>query len=245
MIKEQKYYGIHACWTIWEKRPEDIVRVYIEQSNVKAFSPLLKWCAQNKKAYHIIPTAELDKVTDSVHHEGVCILAKEVTVLSEQEMRRILAAEKRAVCLLYLDGVENPHNLGSILRTAAHFGIPYILGEKLPPLSASACRIAKGGAEMVRLVALKKPIQTLEWLKQRGFSFFGTSSHGGTSLYQTRFPPKTILAMGAESEGVSKALMKLASQSIKISGTGIVDSLNVAVATALCIGEYCRQHGNR
>lgn len=242
--KELKYYGLHACLAIWEKRPQDIIRVYLDQSNVNTFKPLLKWCADNKKAYHIIPDEELDRVSDSVHHEGVCILAKELPVLSADELMTKLATANEKACLLYLDGVQNPHNVGSIIRSCAHFGIPYILGEegKLPALSPSACRIAKGGAEIVRLVPLKKAFQTLELLKKKGFSFIGTSSHGGTSLYQFKFPPRSILAMGSESLGISKAFLSLAMSKIQIPGSGLVESLNVSVATSLCMGEYFRQH---
>ncbi len=242
--KELKYYGLHACLSLWEKRPQDIIRVYLDQSNVNTFTPLLKWCAQQKKAYHIIPDAELDKVSDSVHHEGVCILARELPFLTPDELMTSLGKGNQKVCLLYLDGVQNPHNLGSIMRSCAHFGIPYILGEegKLPALSPSACRIAKGGAEIVRLVLLSKPIQTLDQLKKRGFSFIGTSSHGGVSLYQFSFPSKSILAIGSEAHGVSNTFLKMAMSKIQIPGSGLVESLNVSVATSLCMGEYFRQH---
>ena len=238
MQKETKYYGIHACLALFEKRPQDVIRVYLDESNVKTFSPLLKWCAKERKAYHIIPPAELDKVSDSIHHEGVCILAKELPSLSDEALQKKLPEQ---TCLLYLDGVENPHNLGSILRTAAHFGIPYILGENLH-LSASACRIAKGGAELVRLVSLKRPKETLARLQAQGFALIATSAHQGDSLYRSPLPPRAIFAIGSESTGLKSAFLKRA-RVIRIPGTGAIESLNVAVATALCIGEYQSQHG--
>ena len=241
-MKELKYYGIHACLALSEKRRQDIIRVYLDESNVKTFSPLLKWCAAEKKVYRILPPAELNKVADSIHHEGICIQAKELPPLKEAEFRLMLGKSLKT-CLLYLDGIQNPHNIGSIIRTAAHFGVPYILGENLPSLSPSACRIAKGGAEIVRLVSLTTPLETLRWLKAQGFSFVGTSSHRGTSLFQYSFSPRSILAMGSESTGVSEQLLKTGSL-VQIPGTSAVESLNVSVATALCLGEYTRQHKN-
>ena len=233
-----KYYGIHACLALAEKRPEDIIRVYLDESNVKTFSPLLKWCAKARKAYHIIPPSELERVSDSVHHEGVCILAKELPPLAPEIFLKNLSQQ---TCLLYLDGVENPHNLGSIIRTAAHFGIPYILGEKLQ-ITSSACRIAKGGAERVRLVCLNRPSDTLRALEAQGFSVIATSAHEGESLYRFSFPPQTIIAMGSESAGLKSPFLKKA-RSIRIPGTGAIESLNVSVAAALCIGEYRSQYG--
>ncbi len=237
-MKELKYYGIHACMALWKRRPKDVIRVYLEESNLKTFRPLLKSCAQEKKAYHIVSADELNKITDSVHHEGVCILAKELPALSPQEFLSTKFSEK--TCLLYLDGVQNPHNLGSILRTSAHFGIPFILGN-VPTLSPSACRIAKGAAELVRLVPLKKPLPTLQSLQAQGFSLVATSPHKGKSLYRFSFPPRTILVIGSESSGIENPILQSAAP-IQIPGTGLIESLNVSVATALCIGEYSRQH---
>lgn len=238
MQKELKYYGVHACLALAERRPQDIIRVYLTESNVKTFSPLLKWCAKERKAYHIISSHELEKVSDSTHHEGVCVLARELPFLSEDVLQRGLTEK---TCLLYLDGVENPHNLGSILRSAAHFGVPYVLGEKLN-LPPSAYRIAKGGAEHVRLISLKRPADTLKRLEKMGFTVIATSAHEGESLYQFRFPPRTILAIGSESTGLKSSFLKRG-KTVRIPGTGAVESLNVSVATALCVGAYRSQYG--
>lgn len=242
LVREQKYYGIHACLTLCQKRPQDVIRIYLHKSNLKNFSSIIKWCSKQKKAYHIISNEELHKVTKSVHHEGVCVLAKELQPISFSECLSSLKGPK--ICLLYLDGVQNPHNIGSIMRSCAHFGIPYILGTQLPVLSPSACRIAKGGAELVRLVQLDKPLAALAKLKKKGFGFIGTSSHEGVSIYQYQYPPRTILAFGSEALGMSKALLNLTTQKIQIPGTGFVESLNVSVATSLCLGEYTRQYSS-
>jgi len=244
--KELKYYGIHACLALGQYRPQDIIRIYVHSSNMPAFRSLLKWCAENKKAYHIVSNEELDKVSASVHHEGVCILAKEGEPLSSQEFLSQISSAKSA-CLLYLDGVENPHNIGSILRTCAHFGIPYLLGEKgkLPSLSPSASRIAKGGAEIVQLVEVERPVAFFKELRKKGFVLVSTSSHVSDSLYSAALPAKMVLAMGSEANGVSKELLALSTQKVQIPGTGHVESLNVSVATSLCLGEYYRQHAGK
>jgi TrmH RNA methyltransferase len=238
MQKEMKYYGIHACLAIAKNRPEDVIRVYLDESNVKTFSPFLKWCAKERRAYHIVPLEDLNKVSDSIHHEGVCIFAKEPLPIDEKTFEKNLPEK---VCLIYLDGVENPHNLGSILRTASHFGVPYILGENLN-LTASACRIAKGGSEIVRLISLTHPKETLFRLETKGFKIIATSAHEGESLYRFSFPPRSILAIGSESKGLKSPFLKQA-RPIRVPGTGAVESLNVSVATALCIGEYFSQYG--
>ncbi len=238
-VDGQKYYGIHACLALWDLRPQDVIRVYVHESNVPTFGALLKGCARDKKAYHIVSSEELNRITDSVHHEGICIVAKGAHGVSFEEMVTLLQRQKE--CLLYLDGVQNPHNIGSILRTCAHFGIRYVIGDQLPPLSASACRIAKGGAERVQLIRLNDPVKSLHQLKKLGFVLVGTSSHKGSSLYDYRFSERTILVFGAEADGMGRLLQKLVDHHVQIPGTGWVESLNVAVATSLCLGEYVRQ----
>ncbi|MBN1914367.1 MAG: hypothetical protein JW769_00560 [Parachlamydiales bacterium] len=233
--KEVKYYGIHACTALFQKRKDDIITIFITQENIRSFSPILKWCAGKKKAYHIVTNEEMVKITDSMHHEGLAILAKEKPLLSLKEV-------DKASFLLYLDGVENPHNVGSIVRSMMHFGIPYLLGDTktLKPLPPSACRIAQGGAEYISLIAIdpKKDITTLQ---KKGFSLFATSSHEGQSLYQTPFAKKTLLILGAEGHGVSSYWLSSADVTMRIPGTSVVESLNVSVAAGVFLGEYWRQ----
>jgi TrmH RNA methyltransferase len=238
-VKEIKYYGIHSCLKLFEERKDDIIRLYLDESNLKTFKMVMKWCSQNKKAYHVVTAKELEKITESHHHEGVCLLAKEKPKKTFEDL--ILdVAKKDRVCLLYLDGVSNPHNIGSIMRAMAHFGVLYILADeaKVPPLSPSAFRIAKGGSEYVNLVLIKNPQEGLKKLKKLGFELVTTSSHGGSSLYKYAFAKKSVIVMGAESEGVSKKLFDLAEIKIQIPGTGLVESLNVSVAASLCVSEW-------
>lgn len=242
--KELKYYGIHACLALSKYRAFDIIRVYIHSSNLKTFKPVLKWCADNKKAYHVVSNEELDKISSSVHHEGVCILAKEKKPIPGQVFIKELKNTSESSILLYLDGVQNPHNIGSILRTCAHFGVSAILGEKgkMPSLSPSACRIAKGGNELIPLVEIEKPELFFKQIQAKGFQIVSTSSHVKDSLYASELPSRMILAMGSEAFGVSKLISSLSSKNIQIPGTGHVESLNVSVATSLCLGEFFRQH---
>ena len=238
---ELKYYGFHACLGLWKSRPEDVIRVYLEQWRVKEASNLLKWCATRGKAYHIVSAEEMAKISDSVHHEGLCILARELPTLDFPNMLQELRSGP--ACLIYLDGVQNPHNIGSIMRVCAHFGIPYILGEKglLPKISPSTYRIAQGGAECVRLVSLDNVKRAFQKLAQAGFVAVASSSHGGKSLYHYRFAPRTIIVMGSESEGVKTQLLESVKETLLIPGTGLVESLNVSVASGLFLGEYWRQ----
>ena|GEM_PF-321191 len=241
--QELKYYGFHACLKLWESRPDDIIRVYVDEKCVKQVSSLLKWCASKAKAYHLVSEEEMVKVSDSVHHEGLCILAVEPKSTSFSDMLDELNMDSEPSCLMYLDGVQNPHNIGSIMRVCAHFGIKYILAQQsvLPKVTPSAYRVAQGGAEYVKLVAIDDIKSSFEKLEQAGFKTVASSSHGGKTLYDYKFQPRMVIIMGSESEGVNAKLLEAANETLLIPGTGVVESLNVSVATGLFLGEYFRQ----
>ena len=243
--KEIKYYGVNACLALWRKRPQDIIRIYVLQDLIKPFGDVLKWAAAARKAYHVVEPVDLERLTESVHHQGVCVLAYEHTRLTFAELQRVLSDQQPAPWLIYLDGVENPHNFGAIIRSAAHFGAGYVLGDgaRLPTLSPSACRIAEGGAEHIPVVTLDNPLAQLRTLKQLGYTLVAADVRTGTPIYKHAFTRKTVLVVGAEEVGVSTPLRKLADVVVTIPGSKDVESLNVSVAFGVLASELYRQSG--
>jgi TrmH RNA methyltransferase len=235
------YYGRHACRAIFHNRPDAIIRVYLTNDLMGDLSPLMKFCAEKKLAYHVVTDADLEKITGSVHHEGVCILARRNAALNQAN---ILAQMRRAdqACYLYLDGVGNPHNIGALLRSAAHFGLSAIIGikDEMSPLNPSGCRISEGGTEFVPLAFLDDRKQFFLAARKSGFKIFGTSSHKGSDLFGAKLPQKSIIVLGAEVEGMHPVTAQECDEMISIRGTGHVESLNVSVAGALIMAEYFR-----
>lgn len=241
---ELMIYGRRAVIAAWEKRPKDIVRAYVTKERMNWISDILKWCAQQKKAYHIVTEAELEKVCHSVHHEGVALLTKKRPELEEAQW---LKQPQTSSIILMLDGVANPHNLGAIARSMAHFGAPLLIGEKdeLPPLSASWMRVSEGGCEFVDVLWVKDKLATLQHLKKSGYTIMALSSHVKESIYQTSIPKKVVFTLGNEISGLSEKVEKLANKVVRIPGTGAMESLNVSVTAAICLNEWYRgqQHG--
>lgn len=241
---EIKYHGAGACLGLWNQRPKDILRVYVERARLPDFSSLLKWCSAERTPYHVVDKEDLEKLTETVHHGGICMLALEPRTLTFSQLRVALRDNQNPQLVIYLDGVENPHNLGAMLRTCAHFGVQYVLGAQgsLPRLSPSACRIAEGGAEHVRLIALEQPLLDLRELASDGFRIVGTSVSQGTSVYAFDYPQRTILVFGAETVGMSHELRELTQQVLRIPGSAAVESLNVSVACGIFTSEFYRHH---
>jgi TrmH RNA methyltransferase len=241
--KELKYYGAAACLALWRHRPQDIVRIYLEERGIPQFAPMLQWAAAKRRAYHLVGADELERLTQSVHHQGICVLAKEQITLSFEEWRPQLRHEETPPLLVYLDGVENPHNLGAILRTCAHFGIRYVLGmeERLPRPSPAACRVAEGGAEQIMPVYLRRPVRQLRELQQQGYELIATAAGEGGDLYRHPFRKASIVMLGNEGQGIHPHLLEAANCQLRIPGSGRVESLNVSVAFGIIAGEYHRQ----
>lgn len=241
--KEVKYYGLAACLALWQRRPQDMIRIHIEERCIPQVSAMLQWAAAKRLAYHVVTPEDMERLTQSIHHQGICVLAKEHPSLSFNEWLPLVSREPGRHLLAYLDGVENPHNLGAILRTCAHFGIRHVLGmeDRLPKISAAACRVAEGGAEEVMLVFLQRPVRQLRQLQETGFELLATAAHKGTSLYEHAFKERSILMLGHEGEGIHPSLLQAADKLLRIPGSGKVESLNVSVAFGIIAGEQHRQ----
>jgi len=237
--QEMKVYGRHACTSLFANRPQDLIRLYITRDGVFDFKDIVRFCVDNKLAYHIVEKEELDNVARATHHENIVMVVKTKKLPTVKE----LLDGKGPRIILALEEVENPHNLGAIMRTAAHFGVSGILYEAKVPvaLTAAAHRIAEGGAESVPAIHLENWNEVFDFAKRGGYKLMATSSHEGESLFKTKFPDKTILFLGAEAEGLSTRMLKKMEQLVSIPGTGAVESLNVANATTSMLTEWYRQ----
>jgi TrmH RNA methyltransferase len=240
--REQRIYGLNACLALFAARPESIRKVWLLDSRIPKMKAVLAWCVQQRVGYTLVQDDDLEKLSGSAHHEGVCISAlpaEEATLA--QWLRTVPAGPAVA---LWLDGVGNPHNLGAVLRSAAHFGAGAVLlpGDSALALSGAAARVAEGGAEHVPLVRLGRTDNALDQLRAAGFALAATVVRGGTSLHAAKLPARLVWVLGAEQLGVAAALAQSATLRIGIPGTGAVESLNVAAAAAVLLGEWRRQH---
>jgi TrmH RNA methyltransferase len=242
--KEQRVYGLNACLALFAQRPQDIRKVWLLESRLTALKAVVAHCVKARLGYTVVGDEDLRKLSASEHHEGVVFAAMPAPEHSLSAWLRELAPGPQLA--LWLDGVGNPHNLGAILRSAAHFGVAGLLLPKHSPLalSGAAARVAEGGAERVPMVRLGRVDNSLAQLTSAGFVTAATVVRGGEPLYRSRLPPRLLLVMGAEQHGVDPALAAATTLRLGIPGTGAVESLNVAAATAVLVGEWYRQLKN-
>ena len=221
-------------------RPECIVRAWFIQSVTPRFKEALRWMAANRKAYHVVDDAELTKASGTEHHGGVCFLIKKRNGTTVQQWVSQADADD---CVLALEDVGNPHNLGAMMRSCAHFGVKGVLLQDAALLeSGAAIRTAEGGAEHVQPITGDSVLDALEQFRKAGYSIVTTSSHAGTPLFKATLPRKMVLVLGQERDGLSDAALSSADLSVSIDGTGNVESLNVSVATGVLLAEWWRQN---
>ena len=240
---EMRLYGINACLAAFARRPEHLRKVYLLESRIAEVKPILAWCAGHKLGYRIVETTDLDKLTGSRHHEGICFEMLRPPALPLDDLLAAQPKAPAASLLIWLDGVGNPHNLGALLRSAAHFGVAGVIVPATSSLdmSGAAARVAEGAAEVVPLVRVEDEVAALSSLRAAGYRITATLPRGGENLYATLLEPRKVLVFGAEGEGMSKTLIEAADHKVSIPGSGIVDSLNISVSAAVVLGEYWRQ----
>ena len=240
---EARLYGLNACLAAFAKRPDALRKVYLTEARIPQLKNVLAWCVKQRLGYRIVDESDLDKLTASRHHEGVCFDLLRAPPVGLEPLLASLPTAPSPSLLLWLDGVGNPHNLGALLRSAAHFGVGGVLVPAASGLdvSGAAARVAEGAAEAVPFVQADAAT-ALAALRAHGFALAATVPNGGSPLYARALPQRLILVFGAEREGMSAAMLEHADLRLTIPGSGAIESLNVAASVAVVLGEYWRQH---
>lgn len=245
-MDEQTLFGVKASLAVFEQRPGAIRRIFYGKDQAHVLGGLLKWAASQRLVYRELPAEELAKVAKSTHHEGLVLITESLRWLempefssqgsSDQGSSGQDFSEGNLSNIVALDRVENPHNMGAILRSCAFFGVEGVLAGGITPgdkVNAATLRVAEGGAEHLKLFATGDLVGALKSLKKGGRAVLGLET-GGQRLTS---PPKGpwVLVSGHEHDGLSGAVKAACSEIVEIPGAGRVQSLNVSVATGVAL----------
>jgi 23S rRNA (guanosine2251-2'-O)-methyltransferase len=152
-------------------------------------------------------------------------------------------SERKPPLLLVLDGVTDPHNLGACLRVADGAGVHAVIAPKdhAAGINATVAKVASGAAETVPYFMVTNLARTLNELKERNIWVIGTSDTAEKTIYQASFTGAVALVLGAEGDGMRQLTAKTCDELVKIPMQGAVESLNVSVASGVCLYEAVRQ----
>ena len=242
-MSEDFVFGWHAVEAVLKREPGRLQQVWIQtgrqDKRVKTITDSLdelgvKWAVVHRR--------ELDERVGGVH-QGVVAAVTESREWTEDDLLTQLAASDKPPFLLVLDGVTDPHNLGACMRTCDAVGIQAVIvpKDKSASLTAVARKVACGAAETVPFVRVTNLARFLRTLKDQGVWLIGTAGEAKATVYQADFRGPVALVMGAEGTGMRRLTREHCDQLINIPMLGHVDSLNVSVATGVCLYEALRQ----
>ena len=229
--------GLPAVQALFARGADRIERLFFTAELQTAAAPLTAALARSRKPFRVLPGDELAKVAGSAMHGGIVAIAqpKPVARFDIAEAARWAAREN---LIVILDGVSNPHNLGAIARTAAFFGVAHMIVSDHPAQampSDAAYRVAEGGLDYLDLVQVSGIVPALRRLSQ-SFRIVGTGvAQGARSLATVPRDKPIALVLGNEERGLDRTTLVLCDIVATIPGSGRVQSLNVAAASAIAI----------
>jgi len=191
----------------------------------------------------IVPRAKIDAVAHGARHQGIIAYAAPVSYVPVEEMIASVRARGEEPLLLLLDGIEDPHNLGALLRTADAAGVHGIL---LPrrhsvPLTETVARVSAGALEYVPVARIGNIAQTIRALKDEGFWIAGADMAGEDTYDKANLTGALVLVIGSEGRGMSRLTRELCDFTVRLPMRGKINSLNASVAGAILMYEAMRQ----
>lgn len=235
-------FGFHAVGVRLKTAPASVIEICFDPSRRDARMRQFIERAREAGARLIeADAARLAKLAGSHGHQGVAARVEAVPVA--HSLDDLLDALSEPPLILVLDGVTDPHNLGACLRVADGAGAHAVIAPKdhAVGVNATVAKVASGAAETVPYFMVTNLARTLGELKERSIWCVGTSEDAPKTIYQTDFKGPLALVLGAEGPGIRQLTRKTCDELVSIPMCGAVESLNVSVASAVCLYEARRQ----
>lgn len=235
-------YGIHAVQALLERAPERFQEVFILKGREdKRLLPLIHALESQGVVIQLANRQYLDEKSDGAVHQGIIARVKPGRQYQENDLPDLIASLDQPF-LLILDGVTDPHNLGACLRSADAAGVHAVIvpKDRSAQLNATAKSSLRRG-ESVPLIRVTNLARTMRMLQEENIWIVGTVGEADHTLYQSKMTGRLALVMGAEGEGMRRLTREHCDELISIPMAGSVSSLNVSVATGICLFEAVRQ----
>jgi len=236
-------YGIHAVKAVLAREPERFIEAFVLKGRQDdRLMPILNELQMVGVSIQQMGRKALDDKARGANHQGIIARVKPAKQLNENDLDDIIAKHESPL-LLVLDGVTDPHNLGACLRNADAAGVAAVIvpKDKSAPMTATVSKVACGAAETVPLVRVTNLARTMRALQEQGIWFVGTAGEATHDIYQAKLTGPLAIVMGAEGDGMRRLTRETCDDLIKIPMAGSVSSLNVSVASGVCLFEAVRQ----
>jgi 23S rRNA (guanosine2251-2'-O)-methyltransferase len=240
--------GIHSVRAALKHGSEGVSEVWLERKRRdRRLAELAEIARGARVPIRQVVRDELDATVGDANHQGVLAWVRIPAARNEKDLEGILEKAEGPPFLLILDGVQDPHNLGACLRTADAAGVHALVApkDKAVGLTVVACKVASGAALAVPYVQVTNLSRTMDGLKELGIWMIGTTGEAPNGLFDTDLTGPLALAMGGEGKGLRRLTRERCDLLVHLPMLGIVESLNVSVASGICLFEALRQRLRR
>ena len=247
MSRSRYVTGLRAVERLLAGDTAGIRRIYVEYRTANPRVEAVREAARRSGIeVRAANRARLAQLSGEARHRGIVAEVRRNTIMDEAALRTLVESrlgEGASLLLLLLDGLQDPHNLGACLRTADAAGVDAVVVPRhgAAGLGPAVSKVAAGAAETVPFVPVANLGKVLEWLGSYGVRRVGTSDKADSSLYDAELGGPVALVMGREHTGLSKGIASRCDTLVGLPMTGVVSSLNVSVATGVCLYEIVRR----
>jgi 23S rRNA (guanosine2251-2'-O)-methyltransferase len=234
--------GFHAVTSRLRQKPDTVSEIYLDAERNDARAKDLRALARQHDI-RVIPVdvKRLDGMSGGARHQGVVAQAQPVDM--PKFIEDVLEGLAEPPLVLLLDGVQDPHNLGACLRVADGAGAHAVIAPKdrSVGLTTAAIKVASGAAESVPYIVVTNLARTMRDLKDRGIWLIGADDSAPESIFKAKLEGPVGLVLGAEGEGLRRLTRDSCDLLVSIPMLGSVESLNVSVASGICLYEARRR----
>lgn len=243
--EETIVYSENSCQAIFRRRPDSIIKAFLVQEMTVKFRSLVRWLAENRRGYDVITPEQMARISGTSHHGGVCFIVKKRQPIMAADYL-MQNAKAKSDCVLAIDDVNNPHNLGGLIRSAAFFDVNGVILRNMNAFDVgSALRVAEGGAEYVNPIKADDLVVTLDLFKQQGYQITALlpckmKEIAAQPLRKAELNKKVVFILCQQ---VNPTLLKCADSIVYLPGNSAMASLNISVATGILLSTW-QQVGN-
>jgi 23S rRNA (guanosine2251-2'-O)-methyltransferase len=242
MAASQILIGFHAVSARLRFAPESIKEVYVEAARRdRRMLALMEQATAAGRPVRPVGVERLEGLARGQRHQGVVAMADSLELA--MDIDEVLDDAQEPAFLLILDGVTDPHNLGACLRTADGAGVQAVVAprDRAVGLNSTVQRVATGAADTVPYLTVTNLARTLRALKERGVWVVGTDDEAEKTIHDVDATQPIAWVLGAEGEGMRRLTRETCDELVHIPMKGSIESLNVSVASAVCLYETVRQ----
>lgn len=243
-MKREFIFGLHAVQALLKSAPQRVIEIYMVQGrNDQKLQKIVNTAQSNGIHCQVVNRNKLDELVSDENHQGVVAVCTPGETYDETWLFNLLDNLNEPAFLLILDGVTDPHNLGACMRSAEAAGVHAVIApkDKSAGLTPIARKVACGAAEVLPFVPVTNLARTLKKLQEKGIWLFGAAGDAEHSIYQSNLKGPIGILMGAEGDGLRRLTQDTCDHLMNIPMAGTVSSLNVSVATGICLFEAVRQ----